>query len=84
MTENCYNYYIMNFPFYGKSVFYGTEAEAKEFFLRRGSWEGGGDYHKADKGNKEDSDMVVSEIINVRLDIMSGVPLEELPREDWF
>lgn len=78
-------YWILFFPFYGKFVFYGTDLEAQEIFLRYSKHEGAGILRKADPAKQTDVLLVREEIDSVLEDRRAGVPnLPYLPREGGF
>ena len=78
-------YWIMNFPNYGKMVFYGTELQAQELFTKTSVREGAGLLRKADPRMKEDQELVQEEIANVALDRRAGIKnLPHLPHENGF
>jgi hypothetical protein len=78
-------YWILYFPFYGKFVFYGTELEAEEIFLRYSKREGAGLLRKADSTVKKDLELVRAEIDAVLDDRRAGIKnLPYLPREAGF
>ena len=78
-------YWIMTFPDYGKSVFYGTELQVQELFLKTSKREGAGLLRRADPRIKEDQELVQEEIANVALDRRAGIKnLPNLPHENGF
>jgi hypothetical protein len=79
------DYWIVNFPYYGTFVFYGTDKEAQEMFSKKKSWEqGDGTMHRADPDNKRDKELVVKEITAVREDRAAGIKnLPFLPGRGW-
>jgi hypothetical protein len=79
-------YWIMEFPEYGKFVYFGTETEASVYFGKKLNWEGGkGSIKLADPQNKEDRKLVIAEIQAVREDRASGIrDLPFLPSKGWF
>lgn len=78
-------YWIMTFPYYYTFVYHGTVKEAKELFLHKCEWEGTGTMRLADRENKQDVELVRSEIVAVRLDKEAGIPgLPFLPGKGWL
>jgi len=85
VKRNASIYWILNFPFYGKFVFYGNPEEAEEIFMRYSKHEGAGVLRRADSKNKEDVLFVREEIDNVLEDRRAGIKnLPYLPREGGF
>lgn len=80
------SYWILTFPDYGSYVFYGTEKEAQEEYIRKTEWERQpGVLRRADPGIKKDWELVNQEINNVMEDRACGIKgLPFLPREDGF
>lgn len=77
-------YWIVDFPFYGKFVFYGTESQATEFFEKTSKREGRGNIRKANPKSREDQEMVQTEIQAVFEDIQAGIELPYYPHEGGF
>jgi hypothetical protein len=78
-------YWIMCFPYHYSFVFYGTVVEAQELFKHRCEFEGTGTLRRADPNNRQDSEMVRDEILNVRIDRQNGIKdLPYLPGRGWL
>lgn len=79
-------YWIIDVPYYGKFVFYGTEEDAEKKKNEYGNWNRViAKKHLAQIKDKNDWDMVTREILSVCEDRKNGINgLPYLPNEGWL
>lgn len=78
LTVQVKEYWIINIPYYGEYVYYGTQVEAGIEFDKKCKWENTvGTMHKADPENKQDREKVMKELKAVWEDRQAGI--KDLP-----
>lgn len=78
-------YWIINIPYYGEFVYYGTQLQAKEFYDQKCEWEHTkGTLIKADPENKSHRILVQKEIEAIWQDKQAGIKdLPLYPGKGW-